>query len=105
VCCPHRQDTEPDGPEGTLVPDSSGNLYGEAVMGGAQSCGLGNGSGSVFKLDSSGNETILHIFNGGTTEGEYPEKGLARDGKGNLYGTTYEGGLANGGITFAVRTY
>jgi uncharacterized repeat protein (TIGR03803 family) len=92
-----------EGPEGTLVRDSSGNLYGATGEGGDQSCGLGNGCGVIFKLDSSGNETILHIFTGGTTDGEYPQNGLVRDGKGNLYGTTYEGGTANGGIIFAVR--
>jgi uncharacterized repeat protein (TIGR03803 family) len=91
------------GPVATLLRDSAGNLYGTTVGGGDQSCGLGSGCGVVFKLASSGNETILHIFTGGTTDGEYPENALVTDGKGNLYGTTYEGGSANGGIIFAVR--
>jgi uncharacterized repeat protein (TIGR03803 family) len=92
-----------EGPEGTLLRDSSGDLYGATVEGGDQSCGLSNGCGVVFKLDSSGNETILHIFAGGTTDGEYPENALVTDGKGNLYGTTYNGGTANDGVIFEVR--
>jgi len=88
-------------PIDTLLRDSAGNLYGTAQGGGDQSCE--NGCGVVFKLDGSGNETILHFFAGGATDGEYPQSGLITDGKGNLYGTTFEGGVANGGVIFAVK--
>jgi uncharacterized repeat protein (TIGR03803 family) len=46
----------------------------------------------VFKIDPTGNETILHNFTGFPGDGEYPYAGLRRDKKGNLYGTTYAGG-------------
>jgi uncharacterized repeat protein (TIGR03803 family) len=89
------------GPLATLLRDSDGNLYGTTVAGGGQSCEIG--CGVVFKLDSSGNETILHAFSGGATDGVGPESALIADGKGNLYGTTYNGGAADDGVIFAVR--
>jgi uncharacterized repeat protein (TIGR03803 family) len=94
-------------PDATLLRDAAGNLYGTTQYGGDLSCSLGGGAGCgvVFKLAASGNETILHAFAGGTTDGEEPVPGAAliTDGKGNLYGTTSYGGVANGGVIFAVR--
>jgi uncharacterized repeat protein (TIGR03803 family) len=95
-------------PLGTLLRDSAGNLYGTTQYGGDLSCSLGDGfgCGAVFKLSASGNETILHAFAGGTTDGLFPGgSALISDGKGNLYGTTATGGLTNGGVVFAVRAY
>lgn len=78
-------------PVGGLVPDSAGNLYGTTALGGvANGCG-GYGCGVVFKVDRSGNETVLYTFTGGADGGE-PYAGLIRDGAGNLYGTTEVGG-------------
>jgi len=71
-----------------LIRDEAGNLYGTTEFGGT------SGSGTVFKVDPAGNETVLYSFTGGT-DGGYPEAGLIRDGKGNLYGTTFFGGLAH----------
>jgi uncharacterized repeat protein (TIGR03803 family) len=53
-----------------------------------------HGCGVVFKLDTTGTETVLYSFTGGA-DGASPEAGLVRDGGGNLYGTTYAGGEAN----------
>jgi uncharacterized repeat protein (TIGR03803 family) len=75
-------------PEGTLVRDSAGNLYGATRLGGAF------GHGTVFVLDTSGNEKILHSFSGGN-DGNGPFGTLAMDGLGNLYGTTFQGGDLN----------
>jgi uncharacterized repeat protein (TIGR03803 family) len=94
-------------PEGTLNLDSAGNLYGTTYAGGDQSCTLSGygGCGVVFKLDSSGNETILHAFAGGTTDGALPyQSALVGNGSGALYGTTVYGGNFNSGVIFAVRT-
>jgi uncharacterized repeat protein (TIGR03803 family) len=93
-------------PQGALFRDSSGNLYGMTGFGGDLSCSLGDGAGCgvVFKLNTSGNETVLHAFAGGTTDGAGPvPAALISDGKGNLYGTTGGGGIANVGVIFAVR--
>jgi uncharacterized repeat protein (TIGR03803 family) len=79
------------GPTGGLVPDSAGNLYGCTVQGGA-----GNW-GTVFKVDSSGNESLLHTFTSGAADGAYPNGPLIRDSSGNLYGTTTSGGSSGGG--------
>jgi len=73
-------------PSGRLIQDKAGNLYGTASECGAY------GYGTVFKLRKSGIETVLHNFAGGTTDGGYPFAGLIMDGKGNLYGDTFEGG-------------
>jgi uncharacterized repeat protein (TIGR03803 family) len=89
-------------PSAALLRDSAGNLYGTTDAGGNQSCEVG--CGVVFKLTSSGSETILHFFAGGTTDGEYPRSALITDGKSNLYGTTSYGGTANGGVVFQVQT-
>jgi uncharacterized repeat protein (TIGR03803 family) len=69
-----------------VIRDPSGNLYGTTCYGGAH---LNNGT--VFKLDSSGHETVLHSFTGGA-DGGVPKASLARDAAGNLFGTTYYGG-------------
>jgi uncharacterized repeat protein (TIGR03803 family) len=94
-------------PDNALILDSNGNLYGMTYSGGDQSCPDSNGEpgcGTVFKVDSSGNETILHIFTGGISDGALPVSApLISDGKGNLYGTTTNGGTANVGVLFAVR--
>ena len=50
--------------------------------------------GTIFKLDSSGNETVLYSFTGGP-DGKSPAGRLVRDSAGNLYGTASAAGVAN----------
>src|SRR5579863_4196113 len=45
--------------------------------------------------------TVLHSFTG-SPDGSYPIASLLRDAKGNLYGTTFEGGTDNFGTVFKV---
>jgi len=54
----HNFSGSPDGstPTGDLIRDASGNLYGTTSAGGT------HGSGTVFKLDSSGNEIVVYNF-------------------------------------------
>jgi uncharacterized repeat protein (TIGR03803 family) len=73
------------GPYGGVVLDAQGNLHGTASGGGAL------GYGTVFKVDTSDNMTVLYSF-AGAPDGEYPVASLALDSEGNLYGTTQEGG-------------
>jgi len=85
----------PDGaePNGGLVLDADGNLYGTTSSGGT---GTGNdcsylGCGTVFKLAPDGTETVLYSFTDGA-DGAWPQGGLALDAKGNLYGAAFNGG-------------
>ncbi|MBV8977141.1 MAG: hypothetical protein JO261_06610 [Alphaproteobacteria bacterium] len=71
----------------TLVEDEDGTLYGTTIYGG------NNDLGTVFKLVPDGTETVLHSF-AGRKDGNSPQRGLIRDKKGNLYGTTLLGGSA-----------
>jgi uncharacterized repeat protein (TIGR03803 family) len=89
-------------PKAPLLRDEAGNLYGTTTSGGIEaSCGISNlhGCGVVFKLDPTGKETVLYTFTGGA-DGAIPWAGLVRDGVGNLYGTTADGGAFQGGTVF-----
>lgn len=83
-------------PVGGLVRDAEGNLYGTTQYGGI------SGYGAVFKVDKSGNETVLYSFQGGQGDGCNPYGGLVRDAEGNLYGTTPSCGNSNNGTVFVV---
>src|SRR5439155_564252 len=81
-------------PQAGLVIDTAGNLYGTTEHGGAFDCG------TVFKLDTSGNETVLHSFTTSDDDGVSPLAGVIRDAAGNLYGTTWNGGSFADGTVF-----
>ena len=93
-------------PNGPLVLDASGNLYGTTNDGGkANACFFGYfGCGVVFKLDTAGRETVLYTFTGGIDGGEPYFAGLVRDAAGNLYGTTAAGGTSDNGTVFKLDT-
>jgi uncharacterized repeat protein (TIGR03803 family) len=88
----------PDGssPLGSLLRDAAGNLYGTTGSGGAF-CGLC--AGTVFKVDPEGKEKVLYSFTGGI-DGGGPLANLITDGEGNLYSTTYQGGMFSDGTIF-----
>ncbi|MFZ0733757.1 MAG: choice-of-anchor tandem repeat GloVer-containing protein [Candidatus Sulfotelmatobacter sp.] len=89
-------------PTGSLIFDSAGNLFGTAQFGGTGNCSVGFGCGVIFKLSPAGNgswnETILHDFMG--SDGWQVHAGLVFDSKGNLYGTTANGGAFGWGTVF-----
>jgi uncharacterized repeat protein (TIGR03803 family) len=75
--------------------DQAGNLYGTTAQGGTGS------KGTVFKIDTSGHETVLHSFLCCPPLGKNPVAGLILDGAGNLYGTAQNGGdRAENGTVF-----
>jgi uncharacterized repeat protein (TIGR03803 family) len=84
------------GPKGTLIMDSTGNLYGTTVGGGA------SGQGTVFKLSLGGVETVLYSFGSSSTDGSGPYGRMVMDSAGNLYGTTRNGGTYNYGTVFKI---
>jgi len=73
----------------SLLRDAAGNLYGVTLGGGTGSRCYYGSCGTVFKLDTSGNKTVLHNFTG--SDGQLPIS-LSMDKAGNLYGTTLGGG-------------
>jgi len=82
-------------PQGGLVLDSKGNLYG-TTWGGGAGCS-GDGCGTVFKIDKTGKETVLYSF-ADSADGGFPYAGLVRDKAGNLYGTASNGGDSSTGL-------
>lgn len=85
-------------PNGPLIADDSGNLYGITTSGGNGGCTFytASGCGTVFRISSDGsNYSVLYSFCSQTdcADGAEPYTvGLARDASGNLYGTTMVGG-------------
>jgi len=79
-----------------LVFDSVGNLYGTTTAGGLDA------NGTVFELFPKAGgrwtETVLLNFVG--SNGSSPESALVFDSAGNLYGTTFSGGLYGGGFLY-----
>jgi uncharacterized repeat protein (TIGR03803 family) len=79
-------------PVSGLIADSSGNLYGTRFGSGEAICFA---CGTVFKLSPDGTETQLHIFcTTDCSDGQFPYGGVIADRAGNLYGTTYSGGVS-----------
>ncbi|HEX4081016.1 MAG TPA: choice-of-anchor tandem repeat GloVer-containing protein [Rhizomicrobium sp.] len=78
-------------PNGPLIRDKMGNLYGTTWAG----CGV------LFKIARNGTETVLHAFEG---DGDActPYDGLIEDAQGNFYGTTEDGGTESDGTVFKV---
>ncbi len=89
-------------PAAGLVQDAAGNLYGTTQYGGTGNCddGFDFGCGTVFKLTGR-TETVLYSFTGTGGDDAFPS-GLMRDAKGNLYGTTPNGGANYAGTVFKV---
>lgn len=82
-----------------LVMDNRGNLYGTTSGAGEH----GFGFGTVFKFDTTTNtRTTLHTFSDSPTDGRFPLAGLVLDSRGNLYGTTVDGGAFGFGTVFKV---
>ena len=82
-------------PDQGLVMDKAGSLYGTTV-----GCGSSD-QGTVFKVDSAGNFTLLHSFVGQPSDGGAPAWGhLTMDRSSNLYGVTSGGGAYGNGALY-----
>ena len=91
-------------PQGSVIVDSAGNLYGTTNSGGnSQLCSTGCGVAYELVLNSGAyTETILHTFKGGK-DGALPYGNLLLDSNGAVWGTTYSSGASGagfGGIAF-----
>lgn len=83
-------------PEGGLVRDAAGNLYGTTSRGGTSD------RGTVYEVSQTSGgwtQTVLYSFTGGN-DGASPEGALALDAAGNLYGAATFGGASNNGAVF-----
>jgi len=97
-------------PEGGVLLDGAGNIYGTTYEGGA------NGIGEVWELSLVGanwqsharthaplwmwTETVLYSFVNNGVDGYYPVYNLIMDTQGNLYGLTYADYEFRGGSIF-----
>ena len=84
----------PDGSTPVAPPTAlNGLLYGTTQDGGTSPCpSLGNdGCGTVFSITTTGQESVLHSFNGFPYDGAIPESTLLHL-NGTFYGTTGWGG-------------
>jgi uncharacterized repeat protein (TIGR03803 family) len=89
-------------PNGGLIADGNGNLFGTTLAGGA------NGMGTVFMLATNPQNpagyasvpTTLVSFTG--ADGKNPNGGLIADANGNLFGTTQSGGANGTGTVFEI---
>ncbi|MDB5293501.1 MAG: hypothetical protein JWL69_4742 [Phycisphaerales bacterium] len=88
---------QPNGvnPDGPLIADAAGNLYGTTYYGGA------SGFGTVFQV-AAGTHTLSTLATFNSFNGSNPSAGLIADAAGNLYGTTQSGGLSNDGTVFQI---
>lgn len=89
------QGTDGSYPQGDVMFDDSGTLYGTAVNG-------GNGWGLIYSLtpsDGGWTQNILYnVMNNG--DGQYPWGGVIFDGTGNLYGVMTTGGPNGWGAVY-----
>jgi uncharacterized repeat protein (TIGR03803 family) len=102
----HSFSGDPDGmvPNGMLV-FAHGALYGTTMTGGSGNCYGGHepyGCGTVFDMSTSGEEKILHSFEG-PPDGYTPATGLTML-DGTFYGTTSNGGNNNSCYPFGCGT-
>ena len=86
-------------PQGPLLSDSQGNLFGTTFTGSVK------GYGAVYELSPNAGggkhwrEEVIFHFNR-TAQGEAPESALISDGKGNLFGMTPAGGMESSGVAY-----
>jgi uncharacterized protein (TIGR03437 family) len=86
------------GGEGSMIQGADGNIYGTYRQGGGPAFGI------IFKITpATGTLTTLYTFQGGCTDGAFPDAGLVQGSDGNLYGTTsYGGAYCVGGTIFRI---
>jgi uncharacterized repeat protein (TIGR03803 family) len=69
----------------SVIVDPAGNVYGSTREGGLSTCQSGAGCGTAYKIDSSGNFSVVFTFTGGSV-GASPTTLTLDRGSGNLFG-------------------
>jgi uncharacterized repeat protein (TIGR03803 family) len=82
------------GPEGGLLVDAAGNLFGTTYGGGLY------GDGTVYELGGVGHQTLTTLLNFNGADGMTPVQGLTADSAGDLFGTATYGGTYSDGVAF-----
>jgi uncharacterized repeat protein (TIGR03803 family) len=83
-----------------LLAGTNGEFYGTTFAGGKTESGQ---AGTVFEVSSSGTESVLYYFTGGT-DGAGPQAGLIAGKGGVLYGDTDYGGGGYSNCTYGCGT-
>jgi uncharacterized repeat protein (TIGR03803 family) len=96
--CAESSCTDGADPEAALVQAYSGDLYGTTAGGGD------HGEGTVFKMTPGGMLTAIYSFCSQTNcaDGSSPEAALIQANNGDLYGTTFHGGIHGWGTVFKI---
>jgi uncharacterized repeat protein (TIGR03803 family) len=87
-------------PDGGLIFDTTGSLYGVTKSGGTKD------AGTVFKISpptragGGWTNTVLYNFRNGPSDGASPAGGIVLDTSGAIYGATRDGGISNAGTIF-----
>ena len=102
----HAFGNSPDGanPEGEVILDASGNVYGTTFDGGKNGVNFG-GTGTFFELSQTAgawSEVRQYNFGLGRDAG-FPQSGLIADPHGNLYGTSTGGGEVGNGTVYEIK--
>jgi uncharacterized repeat protein (TIGR03803 family) len=87
--------SEGQNPGAGLIQANNGLFYGVTERGGT------NDDGTIFQMSADGTETPLYSFTAGN-DGAVPIAALTQGNDGNLYGTTYGGGVSNAGAIFKI---
>ena len=86
------------GPNGPLMMNTDGNLYGTTVSGGGTTANPGYGT--VFQLTPAGVFKTIYTFSG--TDGSNPTGTLAHDSTGAIYGATTGNSGGTGGTVYKI---
>jgi uncharacterized repeat protein (TIGR03803 family) len=85
-------------PRAALLYDGASTLFGTTSTGGASDLG------ALFSVRTDGTGfTVLHSFLGGASDGALAYAAVVSDGEGNLFGTTYQGGVNNRGTVYTIK--
>jgi uncharacterized repeat protein (TIGR03803 family) len=99
-------------PQGTIIEDTDGNLYGTTLFGGfaypESQCDPA-GCGTIFKLTAQGQLTPLYTFctqgDGVCTDGFWPGGGLTMGSDGNFYGGATVFSVTPGGVFSVLHSF